>query len=110
MSRVYLPSITNSNCIVILDKDTIRVYNDLPTAYNLHSYTDYFINSHYLSKTGEEYIETVPVCEDHVGFTTEVYYRNDLSDILIIFLIIVLIGFYLPYKILARLFGRWLKI
>ena len=110
MSKVYLPSITSSNCIVTKDKDTIRVYDNLPQFDSYESYTDYYINSHYISKTGQDFITEVPACETHDNFTTEYYYRNDFADICIIFLVFSLIVVYLPYKIISRAFGRWLKL
>lgn len=110
MSKVYLPTFTSNNCIVILDKDTIRVYDNLPTAYNVSNYKDYYINSHYLEKSGSEYIEVVPSCEIQDNFTTEVYYRNDLMEILVCFFIIVIFCFYFPYRLISRIFGKWLKI
>lgn len=43
-------------------------------------------------------------------FTSDFYYRIDLSSILIIFLIFAIFIVYLPYRIMSRVFGRWLKI
>ena len=110
MSKVYLPSFTSSNCIVIKDKDIIRVYDNLPTFDSYEDYTDYYVNSHYLSVRGREFINTVPVCENQDNFTTDYYYRFDFSDIVIIFLVFSLIVIYVPYKIISRAFGRWLKL
>lgn len=110
MSKVYLPSITSSSCVVYRDSNTIRVYDNLPQFDSYESYTDYYINSHYLSKTGQEFITEVPACEDLSNFTTEYFYRFDLSDILVCIFILAILFFYLPFKIFSRLFGRWLKI
>ena len=110
MSKVYLPTFTNNSCIVTLDKDTIRVYDSLPQFDSYANYTDYFVNSHYLSKSGQEFITTVPVCENNNDFTTDVYYRFDFDNIMVIFFILLIICFWFPYKIISRLFGRWLKI
>ena len=110
MSKVYLPTYSASNCIVIKDKDTIRVYDNLPTLDSYEDYTDYFVNSHYLSVRGKELIESVPVCEDQENFTTDYYYRFDISDILIIFIVLAFIIVIMPYKIISRAFGRWLKV
>ena len=110
MSKVYLPTFTSNNCIVIRDKDTIRVYDILPVYDSYSNYTDYYINSNYLSKTGQEFITEVPVCENNNNFTTDYYYRNDLDKILIIFLIIGIVTIVIPLKIVTRAFGRWLKL
>lgn len=110
MSKVYLPTFTSNSCIVIKDKDTIRVYDSLPQFDSYATYTDYYINSHYLSKSDREFITEVPTCEDLNNYTTSNYYRNDFDNILVIFFIILIICIWFPYKIISRLFGRWLKI
>lgn len=37
------------------------------------------------------------------------FYKNNLSDSFIIFAILAIFVIYLPYRIFARMFGRWLK-
>ena len=110
---IYVPNYTNSNCVVIRDKDTIRVYDSQPT-YNSNNYfTDYYINSNYLFNNGYQQFNqysTLPTCINHNLLTTNVYYRNDFDKIMIIFLILLLICFYFPYKMLSRMFGRWFKL
>ena len=111
MSKVYLPSFTSSNCIVILDKDTIRVYDNLPSSTGIsYTFTDYYINSHYLKKTGSEVLDLIPSCETQTNFTTDVYYRNDFADILFIVFVFFIFVIYMPYRIISRAFGRWLKV
>lgn len=41
--------------------------------------------------------------------TSNVYYRKDIDSILVIFFIVLLVAFYFPYRIISRMFGRWLK-
>lgn len=110
MSKVYLPTYTSSNCIVIKDKDTIRVYDNFPVQDALVSYTDYYINSHYLENKGSELIEIVPECISSDKFTDDYHYRNDYSEILIITFILSIIVLYLPLKVFSKLFGRWLRV
>ena len=113
MSKIYVPSYTNNSCVHIVDKDVIRVYESVPTNGSYVAYTDFFINSHYLSSEDLEYFDSqssLPTCVNINDLTNDFYYRNDLSDILIIFIIISLVCIYLPYKIFSRLFGRWLKV
>lgn len=43
-------------------------------------------------------------------FSDDFYYRIDLSSILLIFLIFSIFIVYIPYRIMSRIFGRWLKI
>lgn len=108
---IYLPS-TNYACYVVRDNgNTIRAYNTMPQLGSTIQYTDYYVNSHYLFTNGEQTFSqytTLPVCNG-ATFTTDVYYRNDFDQILVIFFILLLICFYFPYKLIARMFGRWLK-
>ena len=110
---IYVPNYNSNNCVVIQDKDTIRVYESTPTDNVEVSFTDYFINSHYLSQSGSiiygsnSFLDT---CVDSQNISTDFYYRNDLDSILVIFFIITLVCFYFPFKVFSRAFGRWLKV
>lgn len=110
MSKVYLPQIDTNNCVIVKDKDTIRVYDNQPVFDSYSNYTDYYVNSHYLEKRGQEFITDNITCIDSNIITTEVYYRSDFDSIMIILFLILLICFYFPFKIISRLFGRWLKL
>lgn len=114
MDSIYLPeTITNNKCAYVYDKDTIRVYESRPVANSDIDYTDYFITSNYIYRTGTTRFttySTFPTCLDSSLFTEEVYYRNDFDKVLIIFLILFIFIIYFPYKIISRLFGRWLKV
>lgn len=116
MNKIYLPLEEGQSyaCYTIYDKDTIRAYNSTPAINSTSSYTDYFINSHYLHRQGSQtwgnYNPNLPVCLSSSEITTDYYYRNDISDILIIFMIISIIGVYLPYKLFCKLFGRWIRL
>lgn len=105
---IYLPvdDFSSFYCYSVLDKDTIRAYNNDPILNQNISYTDFFINSHYLTKTGSELIQSVPVCINNDLLTNDVYYRNDLPDILIIFLIISIFAFYIPFRVVLRFFKK----
>lgn len=99
---IYLPiKLEDSDIVFIKDKDTIRVIKSNNT------YTDYYINSHYISKNGvlTDTIETT-VSLDHDIFTTDFYYRNDLDSILICFSILSFFFFVIPFMLLKR-FARW---
>lgn len=107
---MYVPDLENYTCVSVIDKDTVRAYTVYPVLDSTVSYRDYYVNSHYMYKDGSEYIESVPDC---MGFNTvsdDIYYRNDLSDILVIFIIMFFIMVVLPYKLISRLFGRWFKL
>lgn len=107
---IYLPS-TNYACYVVQDSNTIRAYESQPRANTNVNYTDYYINSHYIYKNGTQQFtqySTIPTCMG-ATITDNVFYRNDMPQILTMFFILVLVCFYFPYRIISRLFGRWLK-
>lgn len=107
----YLPNI-NFRCFVVQDANTIRAYNSVPAHNSSSSYTDYYVNSHYMNKSGTQTwgnTSTLPTCLGNGEVTNNVYYRNDFADIMIIFFLLLIICFYFPYRIISRSFGRWLK-
>lgn len=114
MKNIYLPieNLNDFKCYVVQDKDTIRAYSKRP-AYNSSSdYIDFYINSHYLEKSGKQswgqstYYD-LPVCLPNEIITNDIYYRTDLVDSLIIFSLLVLIIFWVPLKLTYfRLFRR----
>lgn len=111
--KVYVPNYNDSNCAYMYSSDTLRVYESTPTYNSNVSYTDYFVNSHYLSRDGitnfSQY-STLPTCINSSDITTNFYYRNDFDSILIIFFILFIFIIYIPLKLLSRLFGRWFKL
>lgn len=112
MSKVYVPNYQNSNCAYIYNSNTIRVYDSVPTQNSSVDYTDYYINSSYLSNNGNTNFSpyaSLPTCINSSDITTNVFYRNDIDKILVVFLILLIICFYFPYRMISRLFGRWLK-
>lgn len=111
---IYLPieEVNDYACFTVLDKDTIRAYNKTPTYNSSSSYTDFFINSNYLTREGTQTwgsYSTLPVCMDRNKITTSYMYRLDLSSILIIFIIIVGGGWFLISK-LVKTFFRGFKL
>lgn len=113
MSKIYVPSYDDNSCVYILNSDIIRVYETQPTFDSYINYTDYFYNSHYMSTTNSQYFsnaDIIPTCENLDNITNEFYYRNDLFDILGSFIILSIFCIYMPYKIISRAFGRWLKL
>lgn len=108
---MYVPNYNTSNCVILYNSETIRVYDTKPTYNSTIYYTDYYIHSDYYSNRGyttfSQY-STLPTCRTDI--TTDFYYRVDFDRILIIFLIIVIMCYYLAFKPISRLFGRWLKL
>lgn len=115
MTKIYIPLEEGENyvCYTIYDKDTIRAYVSTPSFNSSSSYTDYFINSHYLSKNGVQTwgnYSTLPSCIPTNRITQDFWYRNDIKDIVIVFFILSIICIWFPVKLFSRIFGRWLKI
>lgn len=112
MKNIYLP-IDNVNyfaCYSVLDKDTIRAYRSQPQIDSSSEYVDFYINSHYLQKTGiqswGQWNSSLPNCISSDSITTDYYYRNDFPDILLIFIIFAIVGIYLPFKLISRIFRK----
>ncbi len=113
---IYVPDL-NYACYSLVDKDTIRAYEQVPynTSYNGGSininYRDYYINSNYLYKDSYEsfsYYTKLPVCLNTSDLTDSYYYRQDFYRILIVFSILALFCILLPIKIFSKLFRRHL--
>lgn len=104
--KIYLPNeLTENQCAFVYDKDTIRVFEEIPTENSTIDFTDYYINSNYLSKKGKYTFSTeLPSCLNNTDFTTDYYYRNDFDRILIIFFIILFIVYYIFSKIIHSFF------
>ncbi len=112
MSQIYLPiEIDNNMCAYVYDKDTIRVYEEVPRLNATIDYTDYFINSNYLSRTGSTTFgnwSTISYdCLDSSLFTTNAFSRVDLDKILIITFILIFVCYYLIRTLVRRVtYGR----
>lgn len=112
MEHVYLPvdNVSDFACYTIQDKDTIRAYYTQPKLDSSSEYVDFYINSHYLEKTGSQswgqWASTLPTCMATNSITNDYYYRNDFADILSIFFIISLVCVYLPFKLFSRIFRK----
>ena len=112
MDNIYLP-INNVNdfaCYSIYDKDTVRAYYTKPALDSSSEYVDFYINSHYLQRTGTQswgqWNSSLPICLSSDSITTDYYYRNDFPDILLIFIIFAIVGIYLPFKLISRIFRK----
>jgi hypothetical protein len=114
MNNLYLPESTIFNkCYVVQNEDVIRAYDTIPSNNTSYNYRDYYINSNYIYKDGSgtwSQYSTLPICLSPEIITNDFYYRNDFADILIIFFIFSLFIVYIPFKIISRAFGRWLKL
>lgn len=107
---IYVPDKENYKCFVVRSEEVIRAYEEIPTNNREVSYRDYYYNSNYLYNDGVQSFSqytTLPTCLDNNNITTDVYYRNDIDSILIVFTILCIFCFYIPIKIFMRLFRRF---
>lgn len=109
---IYVPESTTYNkCYVVQNENVIRGYDRTPQTNSTYNYRDYYIHSDYIYKDGSgtwSQYTTLPTCLSSNDITNDFYYRLDLSNILIIFFIMSIFGFYIPIKIFKRLFRRLL--
>lgn len=108
MINIYVPD-TSYSCYVVRDKDTIRAYHTMPTIDSYIDYTDYFINSHYLERTGIEHFNvysSIPTCLNVDNLTDDFYYRNDLPGILSIFNTFAIYCILIPLLLFKKLYKR----
>lgn len=107
---IYVPEDTTYNkCYVVQSEGVIRGYDTIPRNNTSYSYRDYYINSDYIFRDGTgswSSYTTLPICLSSSDITNEFWYRLDLSNILICFLIINIFGIWLPTKIFSKLFKR----
>lgn len=108
---IYVPNLNDYQCVYVRDNNTIRAYHEKPENNKIISYVDYYINSNYIytegSQTFSQYT-TIPTCINSDKLTDSIYYRNDFDSILIILLIMSIFIFLIPFKIICRLFRRFL--
>lgn len=108
MSKIYLPTeYINMPCYQI-NNGYIRAFKTT----NNNSYNvvyDIYVNQNYQVKQTSANFSSSTVCDSLNVYTDSVYYRNDFDKILVIFFILLIICFYFPYRIISRIFGRWLK-
>lgn len=106
---IYVPDL-NYECYYVQSEGVIRAYEEIPQNNKEINYRDYYINSNYIYKDGYTNFgsySTLPTCLETSVLTDNYYYRNDLADILVIFLIMCIFAFYIPLKIFMRLFRRF---
>lgn len=106
---IYVPDISNYKCFVVQSEGVIRAYENIPTYNSVIGYRDYYIDSSYIYRDGLQNFgnyATLPICLQDSTLTTDFYYRNDIDKILIIFLVLVIFGIFIPIKIFSRLFKR----
>ena len=97
LDLIYVPNYVNGQCVEIIDKDTIRVFNNESDL----NYTDYYINSHYLSKNGVVDSSYFKQCSS-LNFTDVRYFGNDFPQILFILLVLCCFSVIFPFILLKK--------
>lgn len=110
MDKIYLPDSTTYNqCYVVQSEGVIRAYDTYPRNNVSYNYRDYYIKSNYIYKDGSgtwSNYTTLPTCLDSDIITNSYWYRTDIPNILIMFLIINIFGILLPIKIFSKIFRK----
>lgn len=108
--NIYVPDLESYKCFVVQSEGVIRAYEQIPTYDSDIAYRDYYINSNYIYRDGEQSFSRygkLPVCLDNTILTSDYYYRNDFDSILVIFLIMCIFIVYIPIKVCSRFFRRF---
>lgn len=102
----YLYNVNNNYIIVRTNHNCYQNYNTTYCdCYNVYPELDYMVTTSY-SCNYTQSNANIP----YSNFTSDTWYRIDAYKSLIMFLIVFIFTIYLGYKIISRLFGRWLKI
>lgn len=107
---IYVPDKENYKCFVVRSEEVIRAYEEIPNKNSEVSYRDYYYNANYLYNDGTQSFSqytTLPTCLDNNNITDNVYYRNDIDSILIVFIALCIFCIWMPLKIFMRLFRRF---
>lgn len=102
MAKIYLPTNYVNNCNV--------VYNDYIRSYTNNDRTewiDIYFKNNYIEKIGSSNYSQNVVCDTLNSYTDDIFYRFDLSNSLIIFIILCFFIFKIPLRIYTRLFRRF---
>ena len=117
MSKIYMPSnLINSNYSYEMNGDDYFVVHTNNNCYN-NGYNTIYCDCYKVYPTQDYLVTNAFACYNgnyasipYNNLTSDFWYRIDLDKILIIFLILAIFIIFIPYKIIGRWFGRWLKV
>lgn len=89
---------TNDNCYTNLN-------NQYCDCYEVYIERNYLISMPYSCRTSTSNSQI-----SYNDLNSFWYYREDIPLIIITVFVLLLVCFYFPYKLISRIFGRWLKI
>lgn len=103
---IYMPNDGIYNkCYVVQSADIIRAYDTIPQNNQSYNYRDYYINSSYIyrdySSSWSSY-QTLPTCLDSDVITNNIWYRQDIDKIVIVFSFIFIFIFTFVYALVKR--------
>lgn len=108
--KIFIPESSIYNkCYVVQSEGVIRGYDKVPVYNSSYNYRDYYINSSYIYRDGQgswSNYSTLPTCLDSDVITNDFYYRLDMPNILLMFLIINIFGILIPIKIFSKIFKK----
>lgn len=91
---IFVPEFNNNSCCYMYDSNTLRCYKTQPVINSTIEYRDFYVNSHYLYKDGSTQFGNYGYnynieCLDNSVLTDKYMYRNDISDILLTFVLFI---------------------
>lgn len=111
---IYVPEFNNNTCCYMYNNETLRCYKTKPMLNSTIEYRDWYVNSHYLYKddstTFGNYQYNINInCIDTKNLSDKYMYRNDLADILLIFVLFIGFVYFMVSKVLKCFFKGWFK-
>ena len=107
MAKIYVPTEYLNKACYVINNGYIRVYETINNSNN--TIYDIYINQDYMVKKSTGNYSSYTVCDTVNTYTDNVYYRIDFPQILLMLIILLIICFYLPYRIMSRILGKWGK-
>lgn len=105
--KIYLPVDVTGKCVEVQNGDVIRVYDDeIPELGTSVTYTDYYINSHYIDISGSTTLDLHAVCLDNNRITNNYWYRVDFPQIFLVVFIFLFINFFIIKTLISPFFRR----
>lgn len=109
---IYLPNLTDYNCIVVQSEDIIRAYNNVPNSPGTYNYRDYYINSSYIYRDGQQTFSNYsiyPICLSSSQLTDNFYYRLDFDKICVTFFVFFIVSILVARFTIRSFFRGWFR-
>lgn len=108
---IFIPNYTPVQypCVVVQSNGVLRAYRQMPANNRTVDYVDFYLNSDYMSRNGQQQFSsntTLPSCLAQSEMTNNFMYRIDFHNIVLLFTLLAFMMFYLPAKLILRLFIR----